>query len=165
MKPGIVIVDENDNTIGQKAREDVRSEDIYRVAALWITNPSGQILLAQRALTKSHDPGKWGPAVAGTVEDGEDYQTNIIKEAEEEIGVKNIQTRLGPKDRIRGKHTVFVQWFFLEIDKPAQDFSVQKEEVEQVRWFAKGYLIKDVDDYPEKYLPRMPQIIEKFLNF
>ena len=27
-------------------------------------------------------PGKWGPAVAGTVEEGESYEENIIKEAE-----------------------------------------------------------------------------------
>ncbi len=29
----------------------------------------------------------WGSAVAGTVEKGEDYESNIYKETEEEIGL------------------------------------------------------------------------------
>ena len=117
MKPKIVIVDEDDNVIGHKERGLVGRGDIYRVSALWITNSKGKILLARRALTKSHDPGKWGPAVAGTVEEGEDYRDNIVKEAGEEIGLRNIKPQTGPKIRIFGEHNYFDQWYLLKIDK------------------------------------------------
>ncbi|MFA6422790.1 MAG: NUDIX domain-containing protein, partial [Candidatus Buchananbacteria bacterium] len=83
----IIIVNENDEAIGHKERNELDFSDIYRVSGLWITNLKGEILLAQRAFTKNHDPGKWGPAAAGTVEEGEDYETNILKEAEEELGL------------------------------------------------------------------------------
>ena len=91
MTEKIIIVDEDDNIIGSKERNSIVSGDIYRVSALLIENSKGEILLAQRALTKKHDPGKWGPPVAGTVEEGETYESNIVKEAEEELGLKNIQ--------------------------------------------------------------------------
>ena len=89
------IVDENDNIIAQKERANIKPEDIYRVAALWVTNSKGDILLAQRALSKKHDPGKWGPAVAGTVEERETYRANIIKETSEEIGLHDISPTEG----------------------------------------------------------------------
>ncbi len=83
----IPIVNEQDEIIGYKDRKDRNLVDITRVSALWITNEDGEILLAQRGLNKTHSPGLWGPAVAGTVEEGETYESNIIKEAEEEIGL------------------------------------------------------------------------------
>ena len=61
-KPDIIIVDENDNIIGHKKRGTLDKKDIYRVSALWIQNPKGDILLAQRKFTKKHHPGRWGPA-------------------------------------------------------------------------------------------------------
>jgi isopentenyldiphosphate isomerase len=151
-KPRIVIVNENDEIIGHKERGTLTKEDIYRVSALWITNSKGDILLAQRKFTKAHDPGKWGPAVAGTVDEGEAYEMNILKEAEEEIGLKDIHPTLGPKRRERGEHNYFGQWYLLTIDKPVEDFTIQEEEVEQIKWFARSELEKDICDNPEKYL-------------
>jgi len=55
----IVIVNDEDEIIGHKERGTLVKEDIYRVAALWVTNSKGEILLAQRQLGKRHDPGKW----------------------------------------------------------------------------------------------------------
>ena len=86
----IPVVNQQDEIIGYKEKSLITTDDIYRVSALWITDTTGRILLAKRAFTKSRHPGLWGPAVAGTVEEGETYESNIIKEAEEEIGLKNI---------------------------------------------------------------------------
>ncbi len=45
----IIVVDENDNVIGSKSRDEIDySKDIYRVSCLWVTNPKGEVLLAQR---------------------------------------------------------------------------------------------------------------------
>lgn len=86
----VTIVDEQDNILGVKARDDLGSKDIVRISVLWIENSKGQVLLQQRSLAKKTGPGKWGPAVAGTVESHETYASNIIKEAEEEIGLTGI---------------------------------------------------------------------------
>lgn len=70
-KSRIIVVNDQDEIIGLKERDTLVQADIYRVAALWVVNSAGDILLAQRKFTKTHDPGKWGPAVAGTVDEGD----------------------------------------------------------------------------------------------
>ena len=60
------IVDETDNIIGYKLRNEIDfKKDYYRIGCLWLKNPKGEVLLAQRLLTKDKEPGKWGPSVAG----------------------------------------------------------------------------------------------------
>ena len=81
----IPVVNEQDEIIGYKQRNEILVDDIYRIASLWVINELGEILLVQRATTKSHDPSKWTCTVNGTVEKGENYEENIIKEMEEEI--------------------------------------------------------------------------------
>lgn len=151
--PRFTIVDEEDNIIGYKDRKDIKQGDIYRVSALWITNSKGDILLAQRSFSKTNDPGKWGPAVAGTVEEGEDYLTNIIKEAEEEIDLKNINPKIAaPKERIFGEHNFFGQWYSVEVNQPVDDFVIQKEEVECVKWFSKEEFLNASVNTPDIFL-------------
>jgi isopentenyldiphosphate isomerase len=154
-KPRIIIVNDQDEIIGHKERGTLAKEDIYRVSALWITNSRGDILLAQRKFTKSHDPGKWGPAVAGTLDEGETYESNIVKEAEEEIGLKNIQPVPGPNRRTNGEHNYFSQWYTLILDKPAEDFTVQQEEVEQVKWFTRDELENELREHPDNYFKNL----------
>ena len=159
-KQPIIIVDDQDQIIGHKARGTLAQEDIYRVAALWVTNSKGEILLAQRSFDKSHVPGKWGPAVAGTVDQGETYGSNIAKETAEEIGLKDIKPTLGPKRRVSDKYNYFCQWYKLIVDKPAAEFTIQTEEVEQVKWFARTDLELDVREHPEKYLKSLSWMLE-----
>ena len=127
---------------------------------MWITNSKGEILLARRALTKSNDPGKWGPAVAGTVEVGESYRKNIIKEAEEELGSKNIKPVKLIKKRIFGKHNFFCQMYLLKIDRQIKDFKIQKKEVEEIKWFSKKELEQKIKSKPETFTASMKMWIK-----
>ncbi len=159
----ITIVNNQDKIIGHKERGTLAQEDIYRVSALWITNSKGDILLAQRQLGKRHHPGKWGPAVAGTVDEGESYEENIIKEAEEEIGLKNIKPQKSIKQRVTlatGDHNHFTQWYTLIVDRAAEDFVLQEEEVRQVKWLSKQALQAELREHPERYLKSLSWAIE-----
>lgn len=160
MKSSIVIVNEKDKIIGSKDSNKINPEDIYRVSALWITNSKNQILLARRALTKHNEPGKWGPAVAGTVEVGETYRKNIIKEAEEELGLKNINPIKDTKKRIFGKHNFFCQMYTLKIDRQIKDFKIQKHEVDKIKWFSKKELAEKINSNPETFTPSMKMWIK-----
>ncbi|HSW74542.1 MAG TPA: NUDIX domain-containing protein [Candidatus Saccharimonadales bacterium] len=159
-KTQIIIVNDQDEIIGHKERGTIKREDIYRVSSLWITNSNGDVLLAQRKFTKKHDPGKWGPAVAGTVDEGETYDSNIIKEAEEEIGLKNIRPEAGPKLRVTGEHNYFSQLYKLVVNKPAEDFMIQEEEVEQVKWFTRSELEQELREHPDNYLTGLDRAME-----
>jgi len=87
----IPIVNEQDEIIKVVDIKDRKPGEICRITGLWLTDPEGNILLAQRAFNKKLSPGLWGPAAAGTVEEGETYESNIIKEAEEEIGLAGLK--------------------------------------------------------------------------
>ncbi len=158
----IITVDENDRMIGWKERKLLNTSDIYRVTALWATNPQEKILLAKRALTKKHDPGKWGPAVSGTVEKGEKYSENIAKETEEEIGLVNCNFKKADKVRIFGKHAFFLQLFKCTIDKNLNKLIIQKEEVMEIRWFTKDEIKKIFQKDPGSFLTCFEKILKVF---
>lgn len=137
MNEEIVYVDENDKVLGVAPRKEVDAKRLrYRVSALWLVNDQEEILLARRAYTKSHHPGKWGPAVAGTVEAGESYKDNIIHETQEELGLNDIPFELGPKTKTEEGYPHFTQWFIAKVNKSAESFVIQKEEVAEVQWFS-----------------------------
>lgn len=157
------IVDEEDNLIGHKKREEIDPQkDIYRIGALWLTNESGEILIAQRVLTKDKDPGKWGPAAAGTMEEGETYESNIYKEAEEEIGLTGVKLKIGPSQRFRHPRQAFCQWYTAVCDWPECRFVLQADEVAKVKWIGPKELREDVENFPEKYVPGMKSEIDLF---
>lgn len=155
MRSQIIIVDMHDNQIGLKPSGTIGYEDIYRVSALWLTDASsGDILLAQRTWTEENDPGTWACAAAGTVEDGESYEDNIIKETQEEIGLAGLVFSAGPKQFVDDKtHKFFCQWFFSSVDRRQTKFHLQTEEVEAIRWVSQRELISDLAKNPQKYPP------------
>ncbi len=161
-KPRITIVDKDDKLVGYQERDKMIPDDIYRVSALWITNSKGEILLAQRVFTKTHDPGKWGPAVAGTVDEGESYDQNIIKEADEELDLKDIKSTIGPKRFVNGHHKFFCQWYTLVVDEPLSFFKPRKEEVETIKWFASEELKAAFAKNPQDFLVGFPETMKLF---
>jgi len=155
-----MIVDEHDKIINFKKFNNLNDKDIYRVSVLWLINSKGEVLLAQRAKNKVHHPLKWGPSVAGTVEEGETYEQNIIKETEEEIGLKlNNFTKL-IKTRTRGEFNHFTQWFILKIDKKLDEFEIQREEVADLKWVYSEELKKDIEKNPSCYVDSLRDIID-----
>jgi isopentenyldiphosphate isomerase len=158
----IKIVDNSDNEIGVKQRSEIDyKNDIYRVSALWITNSIGLTLLAKRALIKEKDPGKWGPAVAGTVDEGESYDENIYKEAMEEIGLENEKFTKGPKVHITYPRNYFCQWYFVQFDRDIESFTMQKEEVDELMWIDVAQMKDEIKSNPDKYVPAMPQVVRE----
>jgi len=165
MKQNIVIVDKNDNVIGSKPRDIVIKERLrYRVTGLWIKNSNGESLPARRAYTKIQHPGRWGPAVAGTVDEGESYEENITKEAEEELDLQDIKLEKSSKTQTSGEYNHFTQWFISVIDKPTKDFKIQEEEVVEVKWFSKEEFSKQFENNPKEFIPKMKEYFDMFVG-
>ncbi len=159
----IIIVNKTDRILGYIGRNFLnKKENIYRVSSLWIKNSAGNILLSQRAFSKKHNPGKWGPAVAGTVEKEETYDSNIYKEAKEELGLIGFKFKKGPKFLKRGEYTYFCQSYFVIIDKEINFFKIKNEEIESIKWFSKNNLIKNLDEHPEKFLDNIKDYLVWF---
>lgn len=161
-KARIIIVNENDEIIGYKERGTLSQSDIYRVSALWVQNSKGEILLAQRSFNKKENPRKWGPAVGGTVEQGETYESNIVKEAQEEIGLTNHHFQKSFHKKNKGEHKHFTQWFFALVNKDLKEFTIQQEEVEKIKWYTKEELLKELTDYPDNFLNSIKDCVNFF---
>lgn len=152
----VAIVDEKDNVLSTKARDALSSGDIIRVSVLWIENNNGEVLIQQRAANKKNDPLKWGPAVAGTVEAHETYIENIIKEAEEELDLKGIKPiELGRKLYWEPGRKIGRMYMFYKatVNKPISQFTIKQDEVAQIKWVAKEYLLEDAKNNLHLYVP------------
>ena len=157
-----MLLDKNDKPIALKGYDELSYEDIYQVSALWLTDiNTGDCLITQRKWTKHHDPGKWMAAASGTVDEGETYVQNIVKETEEEIGLTGLNLTEGPKEFVDdGKHKFFVHWFIAQVDKNKVTIKIQDEEVEDYVWMNIDELVKDVLNNPNKYVPSMQNALK-----
>ncbi|MCX6801103.1 MAG: NUDIX domain-containing protein [Candidatus Diapherotrites archaeon] len=162
------VVDKNDISIGAKEKDEITPKDLYRVAALWVTNSKGEVLLAKRAMSKKNNPGKWGPSVAGTVEAGETYESNIVKEMFEEIGLKGIKIEKGGKIlrfNKENQYNYFCQWFKAEVNKGIGEFVVDASEVAEIKWIGKKELAKLIAKNSENFLDSVKEWSQSKIKF
>ena len=162
----IPIVDKQDNIITYKEREEVLPEDIQRISATWVFSDKKEVLVQQRSFLKKHSPGKWSPSAAGTVEEGETYESNAKKELEEELGLKG--AKLKPIKKIfyeinDTRRYCFIYFTFsnFSIDK----FVLQKKEVEQIRWVGLGDLLEWYRKSPEEFTYSTRFAIDPIKNY
>ena len=159
----VPVVNDKDEVIGYKDRSLLDYEnDIFRSASLWITNSRGDVLLAQRKKDKKVEPERWGEAVGGTVEGADSYESTVIRESEEELGLKNINIQIGPKQFISNSAKYFVQWYTAVIDLPIESFELQDDEVEQIAWIPLRQLKQEITEYPEKYISALKEAVDLF---
>lgn len=156
----IPVVNEEDEIIGYKDRKDRNPKDIFRATCLWVADKEGNILLAQRALKKEHAPGLWSLAVGGTVEEGETYESNIIKEAKEEIGLVGLSFKLISKIRF---FDCFTQLYSTVVDRD-YPFLKQDEEVENIKWFSQKELEELLLTKREMFTVNFPYYYKKILK-
>lgn len=154
------IVDEQGNPTGQtvERKQAHRNNILHRTAHVWIVRRRGnsiQILLQKRCMEKDSFPGCYDISSAGHIPAGVDYIPSALRELREELGLT-----IEPKQLIDcGLHRhhadevfhgerfldnqiskVFLLW--LDVDEA--DITVQKEEIDSVKWFDYAECKQDV---------------------
>ena len=136
----IDIYDENDNYMNYSLeRKEVHDKNLWHHhVSAWIMNYKGQVLLQQRALNKKKNPGKWAKT-GGHVDAGETCEEAIKREICEEIGlevnndaIKNIEIF---KSNNPNEHYFSYGYIFFT-DLKEEEFKLQREEVNAVRYFS-----------------------------
>ena len=148
----VILVNDDDQMVGKKLIDEVSGGDIVRVAALWIENSRGEVLLAKRPTTKRRDPNRWGPAVATVIEEQESYLAAIKEAAELEIGltVGVVETR--DKLRIRGENNFYCQLFYLKSDLDVEGLKLNAKEVQTLEWKSKAEIAKEYGSNPQFFV-------------
>ena len=130
------IVDQYDRVIGQHSRCKIHQLGLrHRSVSLLIFNDSGQLFLQKRSMKKDYSPGQWGASVSGHVDTGEDYDTAVIREAKEELGIllPEIPKKLFKLDACPQTEQEFVWLYECQHQGP---FQLHPEEVSDGRWFS-----------------------------
>jgi len=94
------VVDENGNEIGRAPRSvchNGKSMLLHPVVHLHLFNDKGELFLQKRSASKDLLPGMWDSSVGGHISPGEDPETALRREAEEEIGIRNFSFHLNNK--------------------------------------------------------------------
>lgn len=152
------IVNEKDEVIGAKLREACGPDDITRVSGLFLYTSTREILIAKRSLEKKHDPGKWSLAVAGTVEVGETYLSNILKETKEEIGLE-LQSEEPQQlwyGLFQATHRFFYTQYAVEKNVALADLKPQTGEVTELQFVPADTFFTWVKNKPEEFTKSMP---------
>ena len=145
------ILDENGNKTGRiKERSLVHEDgDIHGTVHIWIRRKTGKgydLLLQKRSKQKDSFPGCYDISSAGHIPTGCDFVESALRELREELGVTLPADALQEcgvrhftfEDVFHGrlfKDNQVSKVFCLWLDKDAEDFTVQKEEIDYVRWF------------------------------
>lgn len=103
------------------------------IVGVLIINDNNEVLLEKRSMLKKIDPGKWGMC-GGKIDYNEDPITAGIRETYEEIGV------LLNKDEMKmlcvnKSETAYFNIFYVRKNIDINDCKLQKEEVDELRYF------------------------------
>jgi 8-oxo-dGTP pyrophosphatase MutT (NUDIX family) len=101
------------------------------------------------------------------VEATEDYDTNIVKEAEEEIGlpISIDDLKRGPKYRFRDeKSNHFSQSYFYTMERSPDDLTIDKNEIAQLRWFPRTELLRMLEHSPDDFAPTARRVLALLLG-
>ena len=145
------IVDEQRPPTGETVTRSVaHAEGIrHRTSHVWIARQKDgqvQLLLQKRSPDKDAFPGCYDISSAGHIPAGQDWVPSALRELEEELGVRATPDQLidcgqrsssfddvfhGRPFHDRQVSNVYLLW----LDREAEDFVLQPEEVSEVRWF------------------------------
>lgn len=153
MRERVYVVDELDNIIGEKWRDELENNDCWRIIAVWVIDQNGNVLLQQRSKHKKIGPGVWTAGCEGTVEKDHDPLETAVRELNEELGLKVSPDKLVATHKLHYDHPI-LGWricsgYILKIDhKDPDDFTIQKSEVAQLKWFTIDELKEFLDKNP-----------------
>ena len=125
--------------LGVKTRSECHTANpgfYHKPAWTWVYNSKNEILVQKRAMCKKRYAGYWDMACAGHVAAGETSKQGAIREAKEEIGldVSEDDVKLMFEHIEDEDYWEIGQVFFIKADKEIEDFTLQKDEVEEVKW-------------------------------
>lgn len=156
------IVDENGEPTGETVERTLaHSQGIrHRSSHVWLLRRRQgrvEILLQKRSGDKDSFPGCYDISSAGHIPAGVDYVSSALRELKEELGeeaapeeliycgtrhIRYTETFYGKPFRDNQVSKVYLLWR----DKEAEDFVLQQEEIEEVKWFDFYECIKLVKD-------------------
>ncbi|RLN68559.1 hypothetical protein BBJ29_005530 [Phytophthora kernoviae] len=159
-KEEVCIVDEENNVIGKADRAVMRAFNLpHRASYIVIKNSRGKYYVQRRTMIKDYCPGMLDPMTGGVVQYGEPMDVNAEREAEEEMGMKNVPLRYVTSFYYADKRSrVWGGMFDCTFDGP---LVLQEEEVDEVLEMTADEVLARRDEFT----PDGIFAFEKYLKF
>jgi isopentenyldiphosphate isomerase len=131
----------------------IREQAWCRSTNVFVMNPKGEILCHQRSMKKERLPGVWSTHLGGHVGRGETYETNAVKELEEEAGIKAEPTEILPWRTTKiPTARLWVRDFVTVFDAPLDELVPQPGEVDQFTWKNFNEIMEHLNQEPSKWV-------------
>lgn len=165
--PPILIVDENDKPIGSASMTQAQEEGAWhRIVRIMIEDGNGNLLLQKRAKHMEMYPECWDNSAAGHVDVGEEYLIAAEREANEETGISGKLEPMGTyktQTKFRGNDVNrFNRVYKIVLDQPAEKFTIDPEEVAEVKWFSVEDVKKLITEKPDQVTDGLVDVISKY---
>lgn len=144
MEEYIDIVDQNGTPTGISApKSEIHAKGhLHNTVHVWLYSSKGEILLQQRAASKTICPLLWDVSVAGHIDAGETIEQAAVREAKEEIGILISEDQLIKIGMFECFQTYpngiidneFNNTFIAEVAVNIEDLTPQQEEVEALKF-------------------------------
>ena len=176
------IVDENGVPTGRSVPRTVaHAEGLrHRTSHVWIVRRRAgrvQVLLQMRCAAKDSFPGCYDISSAGHIPAGDEFVGSALRELKEELGVTASAVDLhecglrrfhfektfhGKLFRDNQVSKVFCLW----LDREAEDFTVQRSEIDYVKWFDLDEALRAVEQgtIPNCIMPEELGMVKQFVE-
>ena len=165
METKVILVDENDNEIGEMEKLEAHQKGfLHRALSIFIFNDEGKILLQQRALNKYHSGGLWTNACCSHPVPGVDAVTCAHERLKEDMGfdtelkfttkfIYSVEFENGLKEN---------ELDYIYVGKYNSNPELNPNEAMDFKWMYLNNLKNDLKINPKKYTYWFKLIIEKY---
>jgi isopentenyldiphosphate isomerase len=167
------ILDENGSPLGfTKLRADAhRDGDWHRTVHIWILNSQNELLIQKRSPNTPSYPNTWDISCAGHIMAGGNAKSTVVKELGEELGVvlgnqqpeylfSTKQQQVLQNGAFRNNELCDV--FLLPLDLKISDFTIQKEELTEIKFVHFSELEKQIVDRDNEFVPHPEEYSKLF---
>lgn len=147
----IEIVDKYGNFTGEILDKDIAHDKnlLHNEVTTFIINDENQVLLQKRSMNKRFHPVIW-VLCAGHVKAHETLEDAALREIKEEVGLIVPKSELHSfserKITIRSENSHITYFYYVLCKEKEEDFSIQREELSEVKWFYIDDVIKMIDN-------------------
>ncbi len=165
MEEFVVLVNPDDQVLGLMEKQQAHINGLlHRAFSVFLFNEKGEMLLQKRASEKYHSPNQWTNAVCSHPRNGETYLEGAKRRVKEELG---IEVELSEKFHFIYKADVGGNLWEHELDHVFTGFynagfTLNKEEVEEVRYISMQDLDKEIAEKPDTFTEWFKIILEEY---
>lgn len=164
MEEHVVLVDEQDNPIGEGGKMQVHREaTLHRSFSIFVFNDKAETLLQQRAEGKYHSGGLWSNACCGHPRPGEETIAAGQRRLQEEFGFScNLKELLQFTYKVQLDHGLWEhEYDHVLIGTYNGEVLPNPEEIQRYKWVSKQELLEDMKHYPKQYTEWFKIVIDR----